>query len=127
MSPKDGHTMASRGRTCISKMIIGIAALATGCAAEATDGGKGAAGSGPTGAGGSGSTTSGTTVGPTSTTGSGGGTGTGTGTGGSSGAGGGSACGIDATLVISDFELGTAKENIVAGRDGSWFLYNDKT
>jgi hypothetical protein len=29
--------------------------------------------------------------------------------------------------VISDFELGTAKENVVAGRDGSWFLYNDKT
>jgi hypothetical protein len=34
---------------------------------------------------------------------------------------------LDAMAVISDFELGTAKENIVAGRDGSWFLYNDKT
>src|SRR5579859_1398853 len=115
--------MSTEGRTCISKALAGIALfVAAGCAAEATNPATGAAGSGPTGAGGS-APTSGSQAGPT--TGSGGDTGTTTG--GSGGSAGGSACAPDPMLVISDFELGTAKENVVAGRGGDWFLYDDKT
>jgi hypothetical protein len=115
--------MAAQGRRCISKSIAGIALFAAmGCAAEATNSATGAGGSGPTGAGGAatGTTTTPTTIGS-------GGTGTTTGSGGGGGSAGGGTCALDPTLVVSDFELGTAKENVVAGRDGSWFLYNDKT
>src|SRR4051794_26113694 len=112
--------------------VFSIAAFAWGCAAEATDTKHGTGGaSGTTDSSsstvGTGSATAGvggSGTGPATGTGTGTATGTGTGSG---GAGGGGNCGLDATAVISDFELGTAKENVAAGRDGSWFLYNDKT
>src|SRR5262249_22642607 len=104
--------MSTQGRTCISRTLAGIALFAAGCAAEATNSATGAGGA---------------PVGLATPSGPGGAPGTTPGAGGGGGSAGGNACTPDRMLVVSDFELGTAKENVVAGRDGSWFLYNDKT
>src|SRR5438552_2034725 len=110
--------MASRTDIFRFRTSLFVALAAVGCAAEAVDTGKhGALGS--TGAttttGTSGTTTdatSATTAGPATTTGAGGSTDAGEsmGTGGTGGTGT-DTCGLDPMNVISDFELGTAKEN----------------
>src|SRR5882724_4241441 len=116
-------------------------ALLAGCAADSTS--DTPATGGTPGQGGSSSSSAGSaSVAPSAGTGTGGSVGPSGGTasaaGGSptatartsSGAGGGAPAGCaatDAMLLISDFETGKAEVAAVAGRSGSWFLFNDGT
>lgn len=104
-----------------------------GCAAEPTEDDEPNNNTGATSSGGSASTTAGTGMiaagtgssvgGMQGTSGSGSVSASGSGSGGAS-----PACGtVDPTGLISDFETGKAEVAMAAGRDGSWFLYNDGT
>lgn len=107
-----------------------------GCAAEPQEdepNGSNNTTTGATSSGGSGPASAGTNATPGGSPSSSGGTPGASGSVSASGSGSGSempgtACSaVDPTALISDFETGKAEVAATAGRDGSWFLYNDGT